>query len=123
MGTSLALSALIGMAATFISAVSVSSTGSLDKLDPRKDKHEFQLIVHDRYNQTLPPKATSGKKKNKYRETRKSSDKIWTIQHADRLKDGITLRAKGLRFRFTHTNFAESAVDHWTFHFWECIKW
>ncbi|KAF9136056.1 hypothetical protein BGW39_008019 [Mortierella sp. 14UC] len=143
MKLTLALSTLVAVAAGAASAAPANSTLSIragpcspitliwkgqyninrDYPDAVNDLHGFELIVRDRYHEKMPLKPTTGTMKNKYREVRKFSDKLWSVEHTSNWMDGITLTAKGQKFHWSAMNDFDSTFYTWRWDYWQCIQW
>ncbi|KAF9136031.1 hypothetical protein BGW39_007994 [Mortierella sp. 14UC] len=152
MKITLAFTALVALVATAASAAPANSTASNSivrplevpcrsitlywrrdlqppsyAFDPPNDLHSFHLIVNDRYNGWINAKATSGKKSNNYKETRTSSDKLWSVTHTSRTIDGIVLKVKGKNYPFVWHGDPEKG-GHFEGHtfvdeYWHCVDW
>ncbi|KAG0277579.1 hypothetical protein BGZ95_005714 [Linnemannia exigua] len=143
MKITLALSALAGLVATAVSAAPTNSTLSTraaciptslywtrhyyvnaNNRDPVKDLHSFQLIIKDTYNQQIEPKATKGKKKDNYKETRTSNDKWWSVEHTDAHDNAkVTLTIKGQKHVFNNPNDFWLGMPTWKLEYYTCVTW
>ncbi|KAG0277576.1 hypothetical protein BGZ95_005711 [Linnemannia exigua] len=135
-----ALSALLAMAATAVSAsptdVTLSPRAACTDIslfwkrlspnnrnDPVIDLHAFELVVAGKYQKSIPFQTTSGNAKDNYKETRKSDDGLWTVTHTDRNEGPVTLKAKGKEYRFNRYNRGKSELRLMTFEYFHCIEW
>ncbi|KAG0268231.1 hypothetical protein BGZ95_002546 [Linnemannia exigua] len=145
MKITLTLLALVVMATTAVSATPVNSTISIRAApctsitlnwrrdlrytflnpDPVNDLHSFQLTVRERYYDDMPRRPTAGTKKNNYRETRKSSDGLWSVEHDDNsdFYGVITLIAKKQKFVFRQANSAWGDKNTIINSYWQCVNW
>ncbi|KAK3845585.1 MAG: hypothetical protein J3R72DRAFT_487728 [Linnemannia gamsii] len=99
MKVTLALSALVSMTATSqsdefsqMAALLLMFNYDSDHKDSVNDLQAFELIVRDT-TKSYRENPIAGTKKNNYRETRKSNDKLWSFEHGD-MNTYVTLTAK-----------------------------
>ncbi|KAF9340950.1 hypothetical protein BGZ91_011667 [Linnemannia elongata] len=139
-----ALSALVAMAATAVSAIPSNSTLSKragnctpaslfwqcqynydhGNRDPVNDLHRFQLVIKSRYNEIMPYRPTKGKKSNFYKETRTSDDKLWKVEHIDQwIGTTVTLTAKGKKHIFREPSKIDVGAKYWNIEYYTCIDW
>ncbi|KAG0277578.1 hypothetical protein BGZ95_005713 [Linnemannia exigua] len=94
------------------------------KKDAVNDGHAFNLVVAGgRYNEWVPYRPTTGKKSNGYKETRKSNDGLWSVEHTDYESQPITLTAKGKKYPFKSVNRGATGDKSQWFEYFHCIEW
>ncbi|KAF9911511.1 hypothetical protein EC991_003313 [Linnemannia zychae] len=92
--------------------------------NPVSDTHKFELTVLNRYRQELPYKTTTGKKSNGWRETRKSPDGLWKVNHSGDQQRYVILTAKNKEYRWEKFNYGDvisNDLRRWDY--WQCIEW
>ncbi|KAF9145305.1 hypothetical protein BG015_011934 [Linnemannia schmuckeri] len=137
MKITLALSALVALAATSVSAAPANSGISI-RADPCRsatltrwtffpngiaDTKEalvkLELYILDRYRDSQPYKAYNGGTV-----TRTSSDKVWSVKHNENLW-GLTLTVKGKKHYWEKVSRStyDSATKVETAEYFTCIPW
>ncbi|KAF9340840.1 hypothetical protein BGZ91_012270 [Linnemannia elongata] len=138
MKISLALSALVAMAATFVSAAPANAGISIRAdppcrdttltrwtffpngiSDPKEALIKFELYIKDRYRDTQPYKAYNGGTV-----TRTSSDKVWSVKHNEALW-GLTLKVKGKSHYWGKVSRSsyDTATKVETSEYFTCVPW
>ncbi|KAF9911512.1 hypothetical protein EC991_003314 [Linnemannia zychae] len=92
--------------------------------NPVSDTHQFELTVLNRYSLILPFKTTTSTEKKGWRETRKSPDGLWKVNHAGDQQRYVILTAKKKEYRwekFNYGNVLSNDLRRWDY--WQCIDW
>ncbi|KAF9120240.1 hypothetical protein BGW39_011568 [Mortierella sp. 14UC] len=91
--------------------------------NPESDTHSFELQVADRYRLKMPFKTNTSSKSKDWRETRKSSDGLWKVNHNGDQRKYITLTTKGKTYRWDKWNYFDMPDGIRRWHYWHCIDW
>ncbi|KAF8934747.1 hypothetical protein BGZ47_010229 [Haplosporangium gracile] len=130
----LALTVLVVATATVVYEHSVPGSETPVKLrwyrklshssNPAKDdKHQFELKVEGKYDDTMEYKKTSGMKDKGWVESLKSYDGSWIISHSDNPAEGLDLFANNqLKKFFTHDKIkvTDSKIER---EYHTCLRW
>ncbi|KAF9911496.1 hypothetical protein EC991_003298 [Linnemannia zychae] len=109
MKISLAFAALVALASTAASAAPTNST------------------LRDRYHDWIKARPTTGNAKTNYKETRTSTDKLWSVTHTGRAIDNVVLKVKGKTYTFVWPGDPEKGGKYennsYIMEYWHCVAW
>ncbi|KAK3845586.1 MAG: hypothetical protein J3R72DRAFT_521153 [Linnemannia gamsii] len=91
--------------------------------NPVSDLHWFELIVAIGYNEMLPKKTTIGNNNNNYRETRKASSGLWSVEHSDSFEERLILTIKKKKYTFGTPNRYFGSYPSNSVQYWACVTW
>ncbi|KAG0291845.1 hypothetical protein BGZ97_005773 [Linnemannia gamsii] len=120
MKIALTLTVLVAMAATVVAAEDCTGKTpvilrwyrklSHSSNPARDDKHQFELKVEGKYEDTIEYKKTSGTASNGWVESLRSHDQSWYIAHSDNPAEGLILFANNQQKKFfTHDKIKETS--------------